>query len=179
MKGVRVRFMGIFDTVASFGVPGNNVDVGYNFQVNSKSVERVAHAVADDEHRTLFPLQSIKSSKDAKLPPNMVEKKFQGAHADVGGGYGFEKRGARGQLIDKPNDASRFPLKWMYEQGQQVGVEMDGMPNDKQYQPSAGAVATNNPEHDALYRKVYTNDSRYWKFGDKGERTIYYQGDPE
>ncbi|HEY4365687.1 MAG TPA: DUF2235 domain-containing protein [Steroidobacteraceae bacterium] len=47
---LRIRFMGLFDTVGSFGLPGDSVDTGYDFSIDER-VGTVAHAIALDEHR--------------------------------------------------------------------------------------------------------------------------------
>ena len=48
-KCPEVRFLGIFDTVASFGMPGNDVNVGYNMKIPD-NVYFTAHAVALNEY---------------------------------------------------------------------------------------------------------------------------------
>jgi hypothetical protein len=192
MPGVKVRFLGIFDTVASFGIPGNNTDVGYNFYVNGKRVERTAHAIAEDEWRTLFPLQSIKSGKNVPLPGNMVEKSFPGAHSDVGGGYAPEKAKTRyyGGMYGSPvttvttpaktNHLSRIPLKWMYDQSKIVGVESGALGGGSnagrtEISPELANLYNNrgNAETRAQLIEQYAHDSRYIKIGKS--RTIYYQ----
>ncbi|MGE4301851.1 MAG: DUF2235 domain-containing protein [Victivallaceae bacterium] len=52
-----IRFIGIFDTVAQIGAPGSTG--GYDLSIASNSVGMVAHAVAKNEYRYLFPLTSI------------------------------------------------------------------------------------------------------------------------
>ncbi len=98
-----IRFLGIFDTVPSFGKPGGHVDIGYNFAVPS-NVQNVRHAISRDEERSLFPLANIATSQ-ARL-----EKMFPGVHADVGGGYSDNK------------DIQNGPLLWMWREGVGVGV---------------------------------------------------------
>lgn len=199
MPGVKVRFLGIFDTVASFGIPGNNTDIGYNFYVNGKRVDRTAHAIAEDEWRTLFPLQSIKSGEHAKLPPNMVEESFPGAHSDVGGGYAPEKEKTRyyggydptgmyagpAMVVTTPaktNHLSRIPLQWMYDQSQKAGVEsgaLSGGGNAGRTEVSKELQDLYGQREDAAKRaeliEKYAHDSRYNKLWGKKERTVYYQ----
>jgi len=77
-----VRFLGVFDVVAAFGIP---IDLGFSFnRINlgyklglSKGVKHCYHAMALDESRKAF------------RPTRMVggcEVWFRGVHSDVGGG---------------------------------------------------------------------------------------------
>ncbi len=105
----KIRFLGLFDTVASFGVPGNNVNWGQNLAIPA-NVENVRHAVALDERRSMFPLTSVLSGpNNPSIDPRIVEQGFRGAHSDIGGGY------------DK-GDRSNFALLWMHNEGLRAGV---------------------------------------------------------
>ncbi|MEZ8082733.1 DUF2235 domain-containing protein [Enterovibrio norvegicus] len=84
-RRVSVRFVGIFDTVGSFGMPGDNDEDGFNLILSPSSAERVYHITAHHEYRENFPLTSLKV--DGVLANNFYEEVFPGAHADVGGGY--------------------------------------------------------------------------------------------
>jgi len=53
-----IRFSGLFDTVGSFGIPGNRIDIGYNFNI-PPNVKVARQAVAADEKRYLFPLTPL------------------------------------------------------------------------------------------------------------------------
>ena len=103
---VRLRFLGLWDTVAQFGM-GGILDVAWKLAVPA-DVAYAAHAVALNEHRTMFPGESIVGS----LPGGVrVELGFVGAHSDVGGSY------AEGDLSD-------VALGWMHSQAQAAGVRM-------------------------------------------------------
>lgn len=94
---VQVKFLGIFDSVGSFGVPGNNTDLRYDFNVYFNYVKATYHFIAEDEHRNFFELQSIKLNPDmASSPPTgpylhnpRYEWQYPGSHGDVGGGEKF------------------------------------------------------------------------------------------
>jgi len=103
---VEVRFLGLFDTVASFGIPGNSINVGHHLSV-PKIVKNVRHAVAADEKRSMFPLNSLNDSANSRN--TLVEQAFPGAHSDIGGGYA-------------DGDLSNIPLKWMWYEGIMAGV---------------------------------------------------------
>lgn len=109
--GVKVGFVGLFDTVASFGLAGNNdnprsdhpvldeivypllspilslFQTEYNFHLSSASAQRIAHFVAKDEKRANFPLHSLRSGSGGQTPHNASEYEVIGVHSDVGGGY--------------------------------------------------------------------------------------------
>ncbi|QNT06234.1 MULTISPECIES: phospholipase effector Tle1 domain-containing protein [Marinomonas] len=82
-----MRFVGLFDTVGSFYLPGDNRNAPFKLHLNSKDVGRAFQICAHHEYRINFPLTSLKTK--GKLPPNFYEEVFPGAHTDVGGGYPF------------------------------------------------------------------------------------------
>ncbi|OEE74150.1 hypothetical protein A1OQ_09940 [Enterovibrio norvegicus FF-162] len=84
-KRVSVRFVGLFDTVGSFYLAGNNDDGEFKLGLEPDCAETVYHITAFHEYRKNFPLTSLRSKR--KLPANFYEEVFPGAHADVGGGY--------------------------------------------------------------------------------------------
>lgn len=99
---IDLRFMGLFDTVAQFGLLGSQ-NANYDLTIAS-AWEWVAHAVALQERRRLFPLVSV-AGQDA----NTIEAPFIGAHADIGGGVSTD---AGGQPISR-GDLSDVTLNWM------------------------------------------------------------------
>jgi T6SS, Phospholipase effector Tle1-like, catalytic domain len=84
----RIRFLGLWDTVASFGVPFWLLRNRWKqFQVATipANVERSFHAMAIDESRATFALV-----RPQPIDPRATvhyELWFRGAHANVGGGY--------------------------------------------------------------------------------------------
>lgn len=107
---VQVRFLGLFDTVLSKQINGV-----VSLAVPASEIGHVAHAVAANEHRALFPLESAESSYAGRgLGANVVERGFVGAHADIGGGY----------LVEDGSDLSDVALNWMYQQAVAAGVRM-------------------------------------------------------
>jgi uncharacterized protein (DUF2235 family) len=77
-----VRFLGVWDVVAAFGIP---INLGFNFnRINlgyklglSKGVKYCYHAIALDEARQAFRPSRVKGG---------CEVWFRGVHSDVGGG---------------------------------------------------------------------------------------------
>ena len=79
-----VRFMGLFDTVSSYGMSFSNDVEDLQLKIpNGKypKVEKVVHLVAADEYRALFALTDITSARTRG-----TEIILPGAHSDVGGG---------------------------------------------------------------------------------------------
>lgn len=82
-----VRFLGVFDTVASIGMPNLDdddkptSDVVFENNQMSAHVKEALHLVSIDENRTAFLPTLIARDKRA------TEIWFPGAHADVGGGF--------------------------------------------------------------------------------------------
>lgn len=116
---VDLRFMGLFDSVAQFGVAGSqnhNYDLGI-----APAWEWVAHAIALHEHRWLFPLLSASESRS----DNVVEAPFIGAHSDIGGGVQPAERGAPGGR----GDLSDVALNWMIWQARAALVRF-GQPDE-------------------------------------------------
>lgn len=74
---LRVRFLGIYDTVGSFGIPGDESDPGENLGIDTLDAREIAHYTADHEYRQNFPLTET-SKSDTGYP---------GCHSDVGGSY--------------------------------------------------------------------------------------------
>ncbi|MFO7527388.1 MAG: DUF2235 domain-containing protein [Marinobacter sp.] len=92
-REVRIRFLGLFDTVAGIFNPssldlsaGNDRNSPVELYLDPKSVGHVVHLVARDEKRANFALNSVKSTTDS-LPNNFREIVLPGAHSDIGGGY--------------------------------------------------------------------------------------------
>jgi uncharacterized protein (DUF2235 family) len=110
VSGVRLRSVGVWDTVGSMGVPeyikGARRDL-FTFVDDKLSpmVDRGFHAMALDEMRRDFPIERWDPD------PRIEEVWFIGAHSDVGGGYPASECGL-----------SDIALDWMMLKLQSVGV---------------------------------------------------------
>lgn len=80
---VEIGFLGLFDTVGSFGLPGNADEGDFDVALPAAVVAKTRHLTAADEYRRNFPLRSI---YDNALNTGN-EEACPGAHADIGGGY--------------------------------------------------------------------------------------------
>ncbi len=140
----KVKFLGVWDTVAALGVPIRAVDVvidkipGLKHRFHdlnlSPSVENAYHALAiDDERQTFHPaLWDPRIAEDQ----NMKQVWFCGMHTDVGGGYEEQ------QLSD-------IALDWMVRKAKQHGLEIyprhdmkiDGDPDGTMHDSRGGALS--------------------------------------
>jgi uncharacterized protein (DUF2235 family) len=117
---VRIRYMGLFDTVEAYGFPFVGLREAWSWlvwpilfrnRVCAKIVTRVDHVLAlDDERKTFHPLQFDQSGAGkADAPTRVRETWFAGMHSDVGGGY--------------PDDAVAMdPLLWIMEAAEAEGL---------------------------------------------------------
>ena len=126
---VEVKFMGIFDTVASVGMVdiksfrgngilprwfGSLVDGHWSWASPENLVVpdniRCVHYIAGNEARACFPLTMTEHQGNHTL------KLYPGAHSDVGGGYGFMEQGKY--------DMSVIPGREMYDEAFRAGVPL-------------------------------------------------------
>jgi hypothetical protein len=80
---VAVKFVGLFDTVASFGTVHHNDTRDLDLDAITEA-DYVVQLAAGDEHRANFRLTNINS---AKAQNKGLEIFLPGVHSDVGGGY--------------------------------------------------------------------------------------------
>jgi uncharacterized protein (DUF2235 family) len=151
-REVRIRFLGVWDTVGALGIPSHLLEQlnmrFYQFHDTqlSKIVDSAFHALAIDEHREIF---------DASLwtlqaePAQTIEQRwFIGAHCDVGGGY------ADRVLSD-------VPLRWIQDKAAVLGLALNrvmtvpeafrGELHDSYNEFLGGVYAKKNPRH---YRTI-------------------------
>lgn len=119
-----IQFLGLFDVVASFGLPGNDINIGHTLTLPA-NVRRCCHAMALDERRRLFPVTRVKGA---------YEVWFRGGHGDVGGGNGNHPR-------------NNISLRWMLRKAKAAGVPIDEakVPADTDVDPFAPLRAKFSP----------------------------------
>jgi uncharacterized protein (DUF2235 family) len=117
-----IRFLGLFDTVASViesGRFGPRLRK-HAFTSTNPSVQAVRHAVGIDERRTMFRPQLWPEDQLFKpnrfndtgaVPQNAREVWFTGVHGDIGGGY-----------PEKDAGLAKIPLHWMIEASKAEGL---------------------------------------------------------
>ena len=123
---LNMRFLGIFDTVASVGLADSS-PVGQGFMdwadgtMDIGKFERVTHFVAAHEIRQSFPLSTARIGAK-HYPENTKEYIYPGAHSDVGGGYG---PGSQGKAVGgRAELLSQIPLNDMYVEAYNAGVKL-------------------------------------------------------
>jgi len=105
--GVPIKFLGLWDTVTSFGfVYGRRV---LPYTANNDGVKIVRHAMAIDERRAYFR-QNHWGRAFAKTQ-NVKEVWFPGVHSDVGGGSPRDEQGL-----------SKMSLQWIVSEIEATGV---------------------------------------------------------
>ena len=124
-----IRFLGLFDTVASVGGSALLGSDGHGDWASAENlrigphVKRCVHFVAMHEQRASFPLDTVRNP-DGSVPKNCQQWMFPGMHSDVGGGYTPQEQGrGPGQLNSQK--LSQIPLNRMYEAARQAGVPLD------------------------------------------------------
>jgi hypothetical protein len=124
---IRLSFLGIFDTVASVGIPdslSNSIVEGHqswaddNMQIHP-AIEQCVHFVAGHEVRAAFPLDSVRTG--GVYPGNAKEVMYPGAHSDLGGGYAPN---ALGIARNNADEIARIPGAQMYNEARLAGVPL-------------------------------------------------------
>ena len=107
MKDQDVRFIGLFDVVGEFGLPGEHVNAGHNLHMPPNALN-VFHAMALDETRLLFPLTRLAGSAPA-TGVLLQEVWFRGVHSDVGGG-------------NNNDTLNGVALNWLFQAAKRCGL---------------------------------------------------------
>ena len=110
LPGQSVRFMGLFDVVGQFGLPGRHVQAGHILTL-PPNVKVCRHAMALDESRAAFPLTRL-CDDNGKPADSLVEVWFRGVHSDIGGGNG--NRGL-----------NWIALHWMFMNARRAGLPIE------------------------------------------------------
>ena len=133
-RNIRIRFIGVWDTVAAYGMPVDEMTRGIHRYLwplelpNNRlaaSVDRACQALALDEERTTFhphfgtraaasrPIRrrGPQSSRRALSRTNSISQVwFAGVHSNVGGGY--------------PDDSLAYiPFVWMITEARRCGLQ--------------------------------------------------------
>ena len=124
---VKIHFLGVWDTVAAYGLPIDELTravdrwvwpMSFKGKGLLSSVERARQAFSiDDERRTFFPIiwdepAPILPGEDKApigAPPRLRQVWFAGAHANVGGGYADDR-------------LAHVPLCWMIGEASESGL---------------------------------------------------------
>lgn len=106
-----IRFVGLYDTVASFGIPFNENELFFQ-HVLPRTVENAFHAMSIDLSRLGFGI-------DRAYGVNVLEVWFRGGHGDIGGNSALSKSG-------KPNRGrTNITLNFMLKKAKAVGISLN------------------------------------------------------
>ena len=133
--GTKIRFLGLWDTVAAYGMPVEEMARGisqwlFPLMLPSceldKRVVRACHALSIDDERTTFHPTLWDESDEEPLKPRADGKRyladerisqvwFAGVHSNVGGGY--------------PDDSlAQIPLIWIMSEAANAGLTFKSLP---------------------------------------------------
>lgn len=123
-EGVTVAFAGLWDTVDAYGLPIDELTIGWDKWVWPllmrdttvwPGVRKICHALALDDERNTFHPRIINEENNAQMADGSLRIEqvwFPGMHSDVGGGY--------------PKDGlSYVTLKWMMSRAMQYGLALN------------------------------------------------------
>jgi uncharacterized protein (DUF2235 family) len=120
LADVKIRMVGVWDTVGSLGVPGHLFSAfdqdkfGFLDTTINPCIEKAFHAISIDERRASFP-PTFWSNPDGSYRENddqVQQVWFSGVHCDVGGSY------VETQL-------SNITLRWMVDNAKSCGLAFD------------------------------------------------------
>ena len=108
----RIRFLGLWDTVPSFGLPSVPANIGWDLELPD-NVDHCFHALSLDERRHTFKLERLEARVDDVAEDHRLhELWFRGVHSDVGGG-------------NRAPGLSSIALNWMFVQGAACDLQFD------------------------------------------------------
>jgi uncharacterized protein (DUF2235 family) len=168
---MNIKFLGLFDTVESVGMAGENKLPDLIKTKVPSFVQKCTHIVAAHELRAAFPLTVVNGAHKCVAYP--------GAHADVGGGYRDGEQGRSSQL-------ARMALLQMLDEARGAGLKMRSVGEMKAspiwttaFKPSfdvsseaRGVLSKYMKEVDpkgSLGQHMQAHMARYWAWIDSGK----------
>ncbi|WP_158243792.1 MULTISPECIES: phospholipase effector Tle1 domain-containing protein [unclassified Pseudomonas] len=113
---VNIRFLGLFDTVASVGIADSSpIGRGFLDWAHNNLAIKAGHEIGRS-----FPLSTV--SDGGSWPANTREYVYPGTHSDIGGGYGPGEQGK--SLGGRSTLMSQITLNDMYEEAFTAGVRL-------------------------------------------------------
>jgi uncharacterized protein (DUF2235 family) len=161
----KIKFLGVWDTVAALGIPIKSIDVvidqipflkhGFHDLRLSRSVENAYHALAiDDERRTFHPTLWDPTTAEGQT---MKQVWFCGMHTDVGGGY-------------PEQELSDIALEWMLQMAEKHGLKMYPKHNVKVRGQADGKM---HDSRDTPLTRLYRQKVRSWPTETHGKPRIH------
>ncbi len=107
-----VRFLGLYDTVASFGIPWSANEHDFRPDI-PEFVVNTFHAMALDETRETFGIERCLGNRN-----KITEIWFRGSHGDIGGNATYAKK----QGLVANRERSDIVLNWMLAKASACGL---------------------------------------------------------
>jgi uncharacterized protein (DUF2235 family) len=108
----KIRFLGLWDTVAAFGAPDIPANIGWHLDLPD-CVQHCYHALALDERRHAFKPERLEEQvADTNHDVGLHECWFRGVHSDIGGG-------------NRNTSLSSITLDWMFANARRAGIKLD------------------------------------------------------
>jgi uncharacterized protein (DUF2235 family) len=153
----RIRFIGVWDTVGSLGIPVTGVPFSRDFYQwhdteLSKIVDYAYHALALDEHRKDFAPAVWTLRKPQNI--DVEQRWFIGAHSNVGGGY--------------PHDPlPDLALAWLQQKARAAGL---GFTADVAVADQAALANIHDSYSEFMFGlyKLFKGDKRYYRAFGRG-----------
>ena len=151
---VKIRFLGVWDIVGSFGLSFDtfinfqDINLGWNIDTVHQCVEQCFHAMALDERRETFYVSRLDPNNQY---PNIKEVWFRGVHSDIGGG-------------NKNVTRSNIALQWMLEQALSCGVPINETKAKRPRYSDIDRFAPVSENKDVKIdprRKIFSTDERH------------------
>lgn len=153
---VRIRFLGLWDVVASFGLSFNNIldfqkiNLGWDVKNVAGCVDHCFHAMAQDERRESFGVTRLNAKHELD---HVHELWFRGVHSDIGGG-------------NENTGRSNIALGWMIDRAIACGVPINRTKANKEKYASTDPTAKISENQD-----VKRDDRRVLLDGDEQHET--------
>lgn len=155
----KIKFLGVFDTVAALGLPSKWLSTildkifphkFHSFEL-SDSVEYARHALSiDDERKTFHP--TLWNRLKGNQPEGRLKQVwFCGVHTDVGGGY-------------KEEELSNISLRWMMNEATAKGLIIyEKSPAFQSFLIAEKNIdGTMHDEQQGFIGKLYRREKRKW-----------------
>ena len=161
----RIKFLGVWDTVAALGVPIKSIDIvvdkiplfrhRYQDLRLSTSVEHAYHALAIDDQRLTF--HPTLWDKELEEHQTMKQVWFCGMHTDVGGGYA-------------EHGLSDISLEWMIQMAVDHGLRIYPR-HEQEIAPKPDGTMHNS--RGSTLTRLYRRKVRSWNTATHGKPVLH------
>ena len=155
IRDVDIRFLGLWDTVAAYGLPVDEWTIGIDrylwpLELPDRKpwpkIERACHALSIDDERTTF--SPVLWDESDIAAGKITQVWFAGVHGNVGGGY--------------PDDSlAGVPFQWILTEAETCGLKLKVTPQ----QPDAVLVAASSRDKDGRMYDSRQGLASYYRYG--------------